>query len=95
MSVPFDKLVRASMTIRDIRTRYPETAEVFEELGFRSSCDDCSIDVVARRQGLNAYEIVDRLNRIVTSEFNKDVVDSRDDPGLVRSHGGVPRRTDA
>jgi hypothetical protein len=61
----FSELIRAGMTVRDIRRRYPETREVFERLGFRSACDDCSIDVAARRQGLRAGDIVEELNRLV------------------------------
>ncbi len=59
----FDKLIRPSMTVRDIRTRFPRTAEVFENLGVRAACDDCSIEVVARKYGRSSQEIVDALNR--------------------------------
>jgi hypothetical protein len=58
----FDRLIRSSMTIREVRRQYPETQPVFEEFGFRPPCDDCSIELVARRQGLPSFEIVDALN---------------------------------
>jgi hypothetical protein len=38
---------------------------VFDGYGFRESCNDCSIDVVARKYGLNAAEIVEALNEAV------------------------------
>jgi hypothetical protein len=50
------------MIVRDVKQQYPHTVVIFEEFGFRQACDDCSIDVVAQRQGLRPFEIVDRLN---------------------------------
>lgn len=64
----FDQMIRSSMTVRDIRTRFPQTAEVLENFGFRSSCDDCSIDVVARKYGLSARDVVDALNEAAFGE---------------------------
>ena len=58
----FDKFIRPSMVVRDVKQQYPQTGSIFEEFGFRSICDDCSIEVVARRQGLATFEIVDALN---------------------------------
>lgn len=58
----FDQLIRSSMTVRDVRVRFPQTADVFENLGFRASCDDCSIEVVARKYGLSTRDVVDALN---------------------------------
>ena len=59
----FDRLIRRDMLIRDVKQQHPATLEVFEELGFRSSCDDCDIHTVARKQGLDSRDVVDRLNR--------------------------------
>ena len=64
--IRFDRLIRASMTIRDVKQRYPFTADIFEGFGFRPVCDDCSIEVVARRQGLPSAEIIDALNTAIT-----------------------------
>ncbi|MBI3667474.1 MAG: hypothetical protein HY236_14815 [Acidobacteria bacterium] len=61
----FDQLVRAGMTIREIRLRFPETASVLEQYGFREACDDCRVEVVARRQGLSSLDVVDALNQAV------------------------------
>ena len=46
----FDKLIRASMIVRDVKQQYPQTVAVFEQFGFRSICNDCTIEVVAQRQ---------------------------------------------
>jgi hypothetical protein len=58
----FDKLIRPSMTVRDVKQKYPGSSAIFEQYGFRSICDECSIEVVAKRQGLPASEVVDALN---------------------------------
>ena len=59
----FDRLIRRDTLIRDVKQQYPVTLEVFEELGFRSTCDDCDIETVARKNGLDSRDVVDRLNR--------------------------------
>jgi hypothetical protein len=51
------------MLIRDVKQQHPVTAEVFEELGFRYTCDDCDIETVARKNGLDSRDVVERLNR--------------------------------
>ena len=63
----FDQLIRSSSTVRDVKMRFPQTAPVFEDLGFRPVCDDCSIEIVARRQGLAPGELLNALNRAVFS----------------------------
>jgi hypothetical protein len=60
--VRFDQLIRPSMTVRDIRARFPQTAAVFEGLRFRESCDDCSVEVVCRKYGLKTQDIIEALN---------------------------------
>ena len=59
----FDQLIRRDTIIRDVKQRYPETLPVFESLHFRSPCDDCSIETVARKNGLNVPDVVDALNQ--------------------------------
>jgi hypothetical protein len=59
----FDQLIRRDTIIRDVKHRYPETIPIFEDLHFRSSCDDCEIETVARKNGLNVLDVVDALNR--------------------------------
>ena len=61
----FDQLIRSSMTVRDVKQQYPIASTIFEEFGFRSICDDCSIEVVAQRQGLKGFEIVDAINTAI------------------------------
>jgi len=63
----FDELIRPSMVVRDVKVQHPETLPVFELYGFRSSCDDCSIEQVARKYGLKSQDIVTELNAAVSA----------------------------
>ena len=65
--LPFDRLIRPSMTIRDVKAKYPATGSIFESFGFRDACDDCSIEIVARRQGIAVCQVVDALNWAIVS----------------------------
>ena len=58
----FDELIRRDMIIRDVKQRHPATASVFENLHYRAVCDDCDIETVARKNGLNVRDVVDALN---------------------------------
>ena len=58
----FDRLIRGSMIIRDVKQNHPQTIPVFEQLHFRPICDDCDIETVARKNGLNIRDVVDALN---------------------------------
>jgi len=51
------------MIVRDVKQSHPETIPVFEDLGFRASCDDCDIETVARKNGLSSQDVIDALNR--------------------------------
>jgi len=51
------------MIIRDVKQSHPETIPVFEELGFRSSCDDCDIETVARKNGMASQDVLAALNQ--------------------------------
>jgi len=59
----FDHLIRRDMIIRDVKQRHPATLPVFDSLHFRDTCDDCDIETVARKNGLNLPDVVDALNR--------------------------------
>jgi hypothetical protein len=59
----FDRLIRRDMIIRDVKQHHPETADVFEQLHFRSTCDDCDIETVARKNGLKIQDVLDALNQ--------------------------------
>ena len=54
----FDQLIRRDMIIRDVKQRHPQTIPVFEELGFRTVCDDCDIETVARKNGLKLPDVL-------------------------------------
>ncbi len=51
------------MIVRDVKQRHPATIPVFDALRYRSSCDDCSIDTVARKNGLAVQDVLDSLNQ--------------------------------
>ncbi len=59
----FDQLIRRDMIVRDVKQRHPETIEIFERLHYRAACDDCDIETVARKNGLNVRDVVDALNQ--------------------------------
>ena len=59
----FDQLIRRDMIIRDVKQRHPETLPVFEQFRFRTSCDDCDIETVARKNGLNSMDVIEALNQ--------------------------------
>jgi len=59
----FDQLIRRDMIIRDVKQSHPQTVPVFEELGFRASCDDCDIETVARKNGIPSQDALAALNR--------------------------------
>ena len=58
----FDQLIRRDMIVRDVKQSHPETVPIFEQLHYRSLCDDCDIETVARKNGLNVRDVVDALN---------------------------------
>jgi len=49
--------------VRDVKQRYPQTVEVFQQLHFRDVCDDCDIETVARKNGLDVRDVVEALNQ--------------------------------
>ncbi len=58
----FDQLIRRDTIIRDVKQRHPATIPVFENLHYRPVCDDCDIETVARKNGLDVRDVVDALN---------------------------------
>jgi hypothetical protein len=63
----FDQLIRRDMIIRDVKQRHPETIPVFDALHFRTPCDDCDIETVARKNGLKTLDVIDALNQAAFS----------------------------
>ncbi len=61
----FDQLIRRDMIIRDVKQQHPETVDIFDQLRFRSVCDDCDIETVARKNGLRVQDVLDALNQAV------------------------------
>jgi hypothetical protein len=61
----FDQFIRPGMIIRDVKHDHPETVEIFDNFGFRGPCDDCSIEQVARKYGVNSLDVVGELNNAV------------------------------
>jgi hypothetical protein len=58
----FTDLIRGDMLVRDVKQRHPESIPVFEQFGFRESCDDCDIEQVARKSGLQPGDVLTALN---------------------------------
>jgi len=58
----FDQLIRRDAIIRDVKQRHPETIPIFEAMHYRSPCDDCSVETVARKNGLKVLDVLDALN---------------------------------
>lgn len=71
----FDRLVRSGMLVRDVKVRHPECVPVFERYGFRASCDDCSIEQVARKYGLDPLDLVSELNAALLARFAEPAPD--------------------
>jgi hypothetical protein len=65
MTFRFDRLIRRDMIVREVKQQYPETVPVFEQLRFRTACDDCDIETVARKNGLSSVDVVEQLNQVV------------------------------
>jgi len=58
----FDQLIRRDMIVRDVKQAHPQTIAVFEQFGFRHTCDDCDIETVARKNGVSSQDVVAALN---------------------------------
>jgi hypothetical protein len=71
----FDQLIRRDMIIRDVKQRFPQTVAIFDAYHFRSSCDDCDIETVARKNGLKTMDVIDSLNE---AAFGPNAEDSQD-----------------
>ena len=58
----FTDLVRGAEAVREIKQKFPETAPVFDQFGLRSSCDDCSIEMAARKVGASFEDLLVAVN---------------------------------
>ena len=61
----FDEFIRPGMMVGDVKREHPETVEIFEKMGFRGPCDQCSIEQVSRKYGLNSLDVVGELNNVI------------------------------
>jgi hypothetical protein len=59
----FDHLIRRDSIVRDVKQRHPETVAIFEQLHYRPACDDCDIETVARKNGIDVRDVVEALNQ--------------------------------
>jgi hypothetical protein len=61
----FTDLVRGGETVREIKHKFPEAAPVFERFGLRPSCDDCSIEMAARKVGAPVEDLLVEVNTAI------------------------------
>ena len=61
----FTDLVRGGEAVRDIKQKFPETSPVFEQFGLRASCDDCSIEMAARKVGASFEDVLVEVNKSI------------------------------
>ena len=61
----FTDLVRGDEAVREVKQKYPETAPVFEQFGLRPSCDDCSIEMSARKVGTPLEDLLVGVNSAI------------------------------
>jgi hypothetical protein len=61
----FTDLVRGGETVREVKQKFPETAPVFEQFGLRPSCDDCSIEMAARKVGASVEDLLVGVNTAI------------------------------
>ena len=61
----FTDLVRGGEAVRDVKQKYPETAAVFEQFGLRPSCDECSIEMAARKVGATFEDLLVEVNKSI------------------------------
>ena len=62
----FTDLLRGNEIVRDVRQKYPDTNEVFERFGVRTSCHDCSIEQAARKAGVAPQDLLAELNSTIS-----------------------------
>ncbi len=62
---PFTDLVRGAETVREVKQKFPETGPVFDQFGLRPSCDDCSIEMSARKVGAPFDDLLVQLNTAI------------------------------
>jgi len=61
----FTDLVRGGETVREVRQKFPETQAVFEKFNLCRSCDDCSIEMAARKAGASFDDLLVDVNKAI------------------------------
>jgi len=61
----FTDLIRGGESVREVKQKFPETGPVFERFGLRSSCDDCSIEMAARKVGAPLEDLMVEVNKAI------------------------------
>lgn len=61
----FTNFIRPEETVREVRQKYPETEEVFDRLGLRPVCHDCSIEQVAIKVGVPVVDLLLELDQTI------------------------------
>ena len=61
----FTDRVRGGEMVREVKQKFPETEAVFEKFGLRPSCDDCSIEMAARKVGAAFDDLLVEVNKAI------------------------------
>ncbi len=61
----FTDLVRGGEAVRDVKQKFPETAPIFEQFGLRASCDECSIEMAARKVNASFEDLLVEVNKAI------------------------------
>ncbi len=61
----FTDLVRGGETMREVKLKFPETVPIFDRFGLRPSCDDCSIEMAARKVGATCEDLLVEVNTAI------------------------------
>ena len=61
----FTDLVRGGELVREIKQKFPETVGVFEKFALRPSCDDCSIEMAARKVDAPFDDLLVEVNKAI------------------------------
>jgi hypothetical protein len=61
----FNDLVRGGESVREVKQKFPESIPVFERFGLRPSCDDCSIEMAARKVSAAIEDLLVEVNTVI------------------------------
>ena len=61
----FNDLVRGGETVREVKQKCPETEPVFERFGLKASCQDCSIEMAARKVDASFEDLLVQVNAVI------------------------------